>query len=72
MPGMSSARGGPEASEALWDRQVWLDQHCLKTVQSDEEEIAWVCRCGNDFGDGSVLHDEDVAKQHELSEGHRT
>ena len=58
---MSSREGGPEDPEEPWDRQAWLDEHGLKKVEG-EGDIAWVCRCGNDFDDSSVL-DAKLANQ---------
>ena len=67
---MSSLLGGAEGPEEPWDRQVWLDEHCLKVM--GEGDIAWVCHCGSDFRDDMTL-DAGLARQHdELSQEHQT
>ena len=62
---MSSLLGGAGSPEEPWDWQVWRDEHYLKVM--GEGDIAWVCYCGNDSGDGTAL-DAGLARQHELSE----
>lgn len=44
-----------------------MDEHVLRQFES-EKHIAWVCRCGPDLSDGSVL-DCGLARQHEHTEG---
>ena len=61
---------GAEGPEKLWDRQVWLDEQCLKVM--GEGGIAWACHCGKKNGDGMAL-DAGLARQHdELSQEHQT